>query len=142
MGVDTAPLDQTSSGFVVTQPQSLTFALSVYPVQLKLVDLFGQPIQGAQVALTTEGGQVLHGATDGSGVANFDAVPSGWFQATYSYLGVTGHVENMNPGQHIVTATMALSYPLISVGGVIAAAVAFGGIRAKLRQRAMYRAFE
>jgi hypothetical protein len=142
MGVNADPLSQASSSFVVTKPQSLTFPLSVYPVQLKLVDLFGQPISGAQVALTTEGGQILHAVTDGAGVANFDAVPSGWFDATYSYLGVSGHVQDPNPGQHLETVTMALSYPLISVGVVIAGVVALSGVRAWRRQRFASIAFE
>jgi hypothetical protein len=142
MGVNTDPLNQASSSFVVTKPQSLTFPLSVYPVQLKLVDLFGQPIQGAQVGLTTEGGQVLQSLTDGAGVANFDAVPSGWFEATYSYLGVSGHIQDSNPGPHVETATLALSYPLISVGVVIAGVVAASGVRAWRRQRYFSTAFD
>jgi len=142
MGVNTAPLNEASSSFVVTKPQSLTFALSVYPVQLKLIDLFGQPIQGAQVQLTTEGGQVLQAVTDGAGVANYDAVPSGWFDATYSYLGVSGHVQDSTPGPHLATATLALSYPLISVGVVIAGVVAASGVRAWRRQRSFSSAFQ
>jgi len=142
MGVNADPLNQGSSSFVVTKPGSLTFPLSVYPVQIKLVDLFGQPIKGAQVALTTEGGQVLLAVTDGAGAANFDAVPSGWFEATYSYLGVSGHVQNSSPGQHLETVTLALSYPLISVGVVIAGAVAVTGVRAWRRQRYFSTAFD
>ena len=142
MGVNADPLNQGSASFVVTKPESLTFPLSVYPVQLKLVDLFSQPIAGAKVSLTTEGGQVLHAVTDAKGVASFDAVPSGWFQATYSYLGVSGNVQDLSPGQHLETVTLALSYPLISVGLVMAGVVAFSGVRAWRRQRYISTAFD
>jgi hypothetical protein len=80
--------------------------------------------------------------TDGAGVASFDMVPSGWFDATYSYLGVSGHVQDSTPGPHLETATLALSYPLISVGAVVAGAVALTGVRAWRRQRYISTAFD
>ena len=47
-----------------------------------------------------------------------------------------------DPGQHLETVTLALSYPLISVGVVIAGAVALGGFRAWRRQRYISTAFD
>jgi len=59
---------------------------------------------------------------------SYDKVPLGSFDATYSYLGVSGHVQNMTQGQHRETVTVALSYPLISMGVVFAGAAATSGM--------------
>jgi hypothetical protein len=106
-------------------------------VQLRLVDIFGMPISGAQVALTAKGGKVLNGVTDSNGTVTYDNVPQGMVNATYSYLGVSGHVQNVTQGQHPETVTVALSYPIISVGAVGGGTAAISGVVAWRRHRSI-----
>jgi hypothetical protein len=142
MGVDVSPLTETGSSFVVSQPGSLTVPLSVYPVQLAFVDLLKQPIQGASVVLTTEGGKTFTAVTGSDGVAYFNAVPFGWYTAKYSYLGLSGQVADTTIGAHAQTMTMALSYPLFTVAVAFVVAVALSWLRNKLRNRGVYAAFD
>jgi hypothetical protein len=133
-GMTIMPLDPRFGAIAVTKPQTVTIPLSIYPVSIKLVDVFGQPISGALVTLTTEGGGQFAQVTDKNGSATFVDVPMGSFHATYSYLGVSGNVSNQAVGAHNVTATLALSYPLVSVVAVVAAGLAIEIIRAMLRK--------
>jgi hypothetical protein len=142
MGVNVSPLPQSASGFVVTQPGSLTVPLSIYPVQLKFVDLFNQPIQGASVVLTTEGGQSFKAMTGADGMAYFNTVPFGWYNMTYSYLGLSGQLADTTVGPHVQTMTMALSYPLFTVAAAVVVAVALSWLRNKYRNRGVYAAFD
>jgi Divergent InlB B-repeat domain len=135
MGVDAAPLSAAASSFVVSQPGSLTIPLSIYSVQLKFVDFFNQPIKGASVVLTTEGGQSFTAVTGADGVASFNTVPFGWFSATYSYLGLSGGLSSTAVGPHFETVTMALSYPLLTVAAVFAGAVAISLLTRKRWRR-------
>jgi hypothetical protein len=142
MGVDVSPLTQSSSSFVVSQSGTLTIPLSVYPVQLRFVDLFGQPIQGASVVLTTEGGQTFTALTGSDGTAYFNTVPFGWYTAKYSYLGLSGQVVDTTTGPHVQTMTVALSYPLFTVAAAVAVGLVISWIRNKLRNRGVYAAFD
>jgi hypothetical protein len=142
MGVNVSPLPQWGPGFVVTQPGSLTIPLSIYPVQLKFVDLFNQPIQGASAVLTTEGGQSFKAVTGADGMAYFNAVPFGWYNVTYSYLGLSGKLADTTIGPHVQTMTMALSYPLFTVVVASVVAIALSWLRNKYRNRGVYAAFD
>jgi hypothetical protein len=142
MGVNVSPLPQWGPGFVVSQPGSLTIPLSIYPVQLKFVDLFGQPIQDASVVLTTEGGQPFRALTGADGMAYFNTVPFGWYSAKYSYLGLSGQLSDTTLGPHFQTMTMALSYPLFTVVAAFVVAVALSWLRNRFRNRGVYAAFD
>jgi hypothetical protein len=142
MNVNVSPLSESNSIFIVSSPGSLTIPLSIYPVQFRFVDLFKQPIQGASVKLTTEGGQSFTAVTGGDGVAYFNTVPFGWYTAKYSYLGLSGQVADTTVGPHVQTMTMALSYPLFTVVAAFAVAIVLSWIRNKLRNRGVYAAFD
>jgi hypothetical protein len=114
----------------------------VYPVQLRFVDLFGQPIQGASVVLTTEGGQTFTALTGSDGTAYFNTVPFGWYTAKYSYLGLSGQVVDTTTGPHVQTMTVALSYPLFTVAAAVVVGIVISWIRNKLRNRGVYAAFD
>jgi hypothetical protein len=103
---------------------------------MRLVDIFGMPISGAQVALTTKGGQVLNAVTDANGTVSY-SLPPGRFNATYSYLGVSGHIQNITQGQHPETVAVALSYPLISMGVAFAGTAAISGVMIWRRHNAV-----
>jgi Divergent InlB B-repeat domain len=131
-GVSVTPLLPEYNAIAVTKPETITIPLSMYPVSIRLIDAFVQPISGASVSLTTEGGELFSQVTDKNGTATFTDVPMGWFDATYSYLGVSGTVSNQATGAHDVTVTMALSYPLVAVVAIFVAGFAIAIARAKL----------
>ena len=87
VGVPVAP---GAASFTVDGPMTVSIPLSTYPVSIKVVDMFGQPISGANVTLTTSGQERLTQITGKNGSATFQNVPMGWFYVTYSYLGVSG----------------------------------------------------
>jgi len=128
--------------FTAYSPETITIALSTYPVSIRVVDLFGQPISGANVTLTTAGQVRLPQITGKNGSATFNDVPMGWFDATYSYLGVSGSLSSSAIGAHGDTVTMALSYPILSVAAVFAGLVAISSVRRWRRNREIDRAFD
>jgi hypothetical protein len=73
--------------------------------------------------------------TGGNGTVTYDKEPLGVLYATYSYLGVSGHVQNATRGQHRETVAVALSYPLISMGVVFAGAAAASGVMVARRHK-------
>jgi hypothetical protein len=72
--------------------------------------------------------------TNSSGLVTFAGVPIGSFDASYSYLGVSGNISNDVSGPSAFTGTMALSYPLLSVVAVVGGALAIFEVR-RLRGR-------
>ena len=129
-------------GFTVNNPATITVPLSIFPISIRVVDVFGQSISGAKVTLTTPGQQRFTQITGNDGVATFNDIPNGWFNATYSYLGVSGSLSNSATGAHSNTVTMALSYPIFSVVAVFAAAAAIASVRIWRRNRAVDRAVD
>jgi hypothetical protein len=129
-------------GFTANSPTTVTVPLSAYPVSIRIVDLFGQPISGANVTLTTSGQARLTQITGKNGSATFGDVPMGWFDATYSYLGVSGSISSSVVGVHTETVTMALSYPIFTVAAVFAGMVAISSVVRWRRNRESDRTFD
>lgn len=128
------PIPPNNGQVEVTQPTTVTIPLSLYPVSLKVVDVFGQPIAGANVTLLTDGGQLLTHVTGSDGSVSFADVPNGWFQATYTYLGVSGLISNQGQGTQSDTVTLVLSYPFVTVVVVFLACLAISFVAAKRRR--------
>jgi len=128
--------------FVACGPQTVTVPLSIYPISIRVVDVFGQPISGANVTLTTSGQERFTQLTGSNGSATFNGVPMGWFAATYSYLGVSGALSSSAVGAHSETVTMALSYPVFTVAVVFAAIVAISSVARWRRAKASEQAFD
>jgi hypothetical protein len=114
------PIAPGATSFTVDGPMTVAIPLSTYSVSIKVVDMFGQPISGANVTLTTSGQERLTQTTGDNGSASFTNIPMGWFHATYSYLGVSGSLESGVTGAHSESVTMALSYPVFTVAAVFA----------------------
>jgi hypothetical protein len=152
-GATYTPLDGTVGGVVVpvlpgagnftaSYPGTVTVALSVYPVSVRVVDVFGQPISGANVTLTTSGNERLTQATGKNGLATFNDVPMGWFTATYTYLGVSGSLASSVTGAHSDTVTVALSYPIVSVAVIFVGVAAISLVRRWRRNGQVSRSFD
>jgi len=124
------------TSFVISAPANVTIPLQLYPVSLRLTDVFNQPLQAATVTLSTQSGQTLTKSTDQNGVVYFADVPLGWYEAQYSFMGVPGQVSDHSVGPHTVAATVVLSYPVAAVGAVMAISLAGAGIGARRRRNA------
>ena len=142
VGGTIVPALQGFGSFTVTSPEAVTVPLSAYPVSVRVVDVFGRPISGANVTLTTSSQERLSEITGGNGSATFNNVPMGWFVATYSYLGVSGSLSSSATGAHAETITMALSYPVFTVAAVFAGLIAISAVARWRRGKQVENAFD
>jgi len=125
-GVDVkAPAQGT---FNATGPEIITLRALVYDARLKVADVLGLPVAGAQVALTLANGTVISGTTGSGGEFAVTRVPLGTFTATASNLGSTARVEG-DASVHALTttsvlfSTVSLSLTLVLVAAAVGAAV-------------------
>ncbi len=119
-----APVGPTSlpSFQVQAAPLNVTMNARVYPASLKVVDLLGLPVSGAQVTMTLANGTILTGTTKGDGTYAVGMVPLGTFTATVSNLGSTVKVVGDSASsQPVAQGKVALS--LISVIAIVAIVV-------------------
>jgi hypothetical protein len=120
MGVEVAPTG-ASAEFIAGGPtRMVTFSLLVYDAQIKVVDIFGMPLEGAAVSLTTISGQNMSASTDSAGDARFNGIPLGIYSADVSYMGISYRISQNSMGDNPVTVTLTLSYPLAAIVLVVA----------------------
>jgi hypothetical protein len=132
-GVSVTPLLPRYGTVEMTQPGTVRIPLSIYPVSIRVVDVFRQPVSGASVTLMTEGGRVFTQVTGKDGSAAFAGIPMGMFSATYTYLGVSGSIASQAAGAHSDTVTLVLSYPLVAVVAIFTTVFAIAIVRTKRR---------
>lgn len=120
MGVEVAPIGASADIFVGGSSRMVTFPLLVYGAQVKVVDIFGMPLEGALVSLTTINGQSMSMSTNTTGEASFKGIPYGVYTADVSYMGVSYRVNQNAMGDNPVTMTLTLSYPLAATVLVVA----------------------
>lgn len=107
-------------------PLNVTVVTAVYPASLKVVDLFGLPVAGAQVSMTLANGTVLTGSTTKDGTFSVGAIPIGTYTAKVTSLGTSVRIMGEAPsGQSTVMGRVALS--LVSLLAIVAAAAAAAG---------------
>jgi len=115
---------------VQAAPLNVTLNTKVYPASLKVVDLFGFPVSGAQVSMMLANGTVVTGTTKGDGTFAVAMVPLGTFTATVSSFGSNAQIiGNSASTQPVAQGKVALS--VISLGAVGALFVG-GGVTALL----------
>jgi hypothetical protein len=128
--------DPPPSYQVKASPLNITLETQVYPASLKVVDLFGLPVSGAQVSMTLANGTTLTGVTKGDGTFSAGRIPVGAYTAKVTSLGTSVRIAgNAASGQGVVVGKVALS--LVSLLVVLAAAAAVGsaGVFILLRKR-------
>ncbi len=131
-GVGVAP----AGLFTASSPSTYSFSLPIYAQEIRVQDIFGLPIQGANVTLVSNGGVQLTKFTDNNGLAEFNQVPLGAFRANVSFLNVETTISAQTIGPHHVTATMALGYPLVSLVSIIGVLLGVEVIRRRRRYNA------
>lgn len=110
-------------GFKVTHPGNYTIPLLVYSDTVKVTDVYGVPISGATVRLSTGNGMNITGKTGPSGTVTFEQVPLGTYAGTVTYLGVSAGITSSAVGNNATTVTLVLSYPFfltLIIFGVLA----------------------
>ena len=110
---------------VKAAPLNVTLHTEVYQASLKVVDLFGLPVSGAQVSMTLANGTTLTGVTDGKGVFSAGTIPVGTYTARVTSLGTSVRISgDAASGPSVATGKVALS--LVSLFVIVAAAAAAG----------------
>ncbi len=104
--------------FNVASPLNVTLNTRVYPASLKVVDLLGLPVSGAQVSMTLANGTTVTGTTNGDGTFAAGMVPLGAFTAKVSNLGTGAQiVGDASSDQQTAQGKVPLS--LVSLIGVV-----------------------
>jgi len=110
---------------VKAAPLNVTLDTKVYQASLKVVDLFGLPVSGAQVSMTLANGTTLTGVTNGKGVFSAGAIPVGTYTAKVTSLGTSVRISgDAASGQTVAVGKVPLS--LVSLFVVVAAAAGAG----------------
>jgi hypothetical protein len=113
------------SYLVTASPLNVTLDTKVYQASLKVVDLFGLPVSGAQVSMTLANGTAVTGVTKGNGIYSVGAIPLGTYTAKVTSLGTSVRITGAAAsGQAVAVGKVALS--LVSLVVVLAAAGAVG----------------
>jgi len=110
---------------VKASPLNVTLDTYVYPASLKVVDLFGLPVSGAQVSMTLANGTIVNGVTKGDGTYSVGMIPVGTYTAKVTSLGTSALIAgDASSGQAVAVGKVALS--LVSLLVIVAAAAAVG----------------
>ena len=122
---------------VKAAPLNVTLDTAIYTASLKVVDLLGLPVSGAQVSMILANGTVITGATKGDGTFNAGLIPIGTFTAKVSDLGTSTLIAgNAAAGLPVAEGKLALSLVLLIVIVAVVAGGAAGGVLfLRLRKR-------
>jgi hypothetical protein len=131
MGTNVASSPAVPVTFAVTDSKTIVVPLPIYDETIKVTDVYGLPISGANVTMTV-GNRIEQLSTNSNGLAVFRQVPLGYLNGTVKYLGFSGNVRVSTPGEHTEYVVVTLSYPLlITVFSVLAVATFFAVRRAR-----------
>ncbi len=122
---------------VEAAPLNVTVETRVYQASLKMVDLLGLPLSGAQVSMTLANGTTVMGTTKPDGTFSVAMVPLGTFTAKVSSLGSSAQVVgDAASSQPVAEGRVILSLTsLFAIVAVAAAAAISGVVFLRLRKR-------
>jgi len=134
-GINLLEINQTVT---VEAPLDLTFFLNLRDVTLKVVDVFGLPVQGAALSYTFVNGTTVSTTTPSDGIVVVPRVPLSRLNATASFLSFSSlSLVDANVPQAEYRITLTISYPvlavLVGVPLVIIVIVAFILIRSRFK---------
>ncbi len=98
-GVDVKPMDVDV--LVVDKPKSFTLLCRVYDLELSVTDVFGVPVEGAQVEVVLPNNTVVKVAASREGLVHLSMIPAGRFKAAVSFLWQRGEVEGEVPSPRV-----------------------------------------
>jgi hypothetical protein len=124
-GTGVGPIPPPS--FAVTAaPLNVTLDTRVYAASLRVLDLLGLPVSGAQVSMTLVNGTTLTGTTGGDGSFAVSMVPLGAFTAKVTNMGVSTQVVG-DASSSLPVAQGRILLSLVSLS-VIISVVAGAGV--------------
>lgn len=118
-GVDVKPA--AAAQYSVTAPATITLNDSVYDATVKVSDLLGLAVSGAQVEMTLVNGTVVSGTTGGDGTFTASKIPLGTFTASVSSFGSSAQVTGDASKQSVTPASVL--FGTTSLGIVVAVIV-------------------
>jgi len=129
---------ETNQTVTVEASLDLTFFLNLRDVTLKVVDVFGLPVQGAALSYTFVNGTTVSTTTPSDGIVVVPRVPLSRLNATASFLSFSSlSLVDANVPQAEYRITLTISYPvlavLVGVPLVIIVIVAFILIRSRFK---------
>lgn len=131
-GVDVKPTTPTQ--YSVSGPAVLTLKDSVYDVTLKVTDLLGFAVSGAQVHMILANGTTISGTTNGGGIFVVPSVPLGTFSASISGIGSSAQITGDASTQSVTPASVLFGTVSLAVI-VVVVLVAAGASVFMLRRR-------
>jgi len=134
-GLNLLSLNQTVT---IEAPIDLTYFLNLRDVTLKVVDIFGLPIQGATLSYTFLNGTAFSTTTPSDGIVVVSRVPLSVLNATATFLGFSSSSQvDATVPQPEYRITLTASFPvlavLVGVPLVIIVIVAFILIRSRFK---------
>jgi hypothetical protein len=112
MGMNVGSTQDAPVTFAVTNSKTIVVPLPIYDESIKVTDVYGLPISGANVTLTV-GNKIQELLTDNTGLAVFRQVPLGYLNGTIKYLAFSGDIRVSTPGEHTEHVIVTLSYPVL-----------------------------
>jgi hypothetical protein len=139
-GAGVGPIPPPS--FAVTAaPLNVTLQTRVYAASLKVLDLLGLPVSGAQVSMTLVNGTTLTGTTNGDGIFAVPMVPLGAFTAKVTNMGVAAQiVGDPSSSQPVAQGRLLLSLVSVSVLAAVVAGAGVTGVIVLRRKRRVMKA--
>ena len=106
----------TNQTVTVEAPLDLTYFLNLRDVTLRVVDVFGLPVQGAALSYTFLNGTTVSTTTPADGIVIVSKVPLSRLNATASFLGFSSSstVDATVP-QAEYRITLTISFPVLAV---------------------------
>jgi hypothetical protein len=122
-----------SPQFKIAGPLNATIKLPVYDMQVHVQDIFGNPLSDTTVSILLADGTTITETTGTDGIARFVQIPHGVFDLSTQYVGVTSHFSVDAAEAQTPTITVALSYPVYALFGVVAGTLAIALLKLKRR---------
>ena len=123
-GANVSPLAQTPH--MITNYQRVTIDARVYNAKVKVTDLLGSPVGGAQFTMKLVNGTSVTGHADANGVFEVPDIPLGNYTATVTSFGLASHITGDASTSPVAQVRVALSSLVALV--VVVATAAIGGL--------------
>jgi hypothetical protein len=130
-GVDVKPTSILT--YTVDKPMTNDITTRVYSPSITVVDLFGLPVEGADVRVTFANGTTVHEQSGSDVTVKLGLIPLGTFQVVISNLGVSSSFAGDASTQSQSQDKVPLSVPLLAA--ILAVIIAVLGALFYLRRR-------
>jgi len=121
--------------YSVTAPATITVKANVHDATVRVTDLLGFAVSGAQVKMTLANGTVVSGTTGGDGSFTAAQIPLGTFTVAVSSLGSSAQVRGDASKQNVTPASVLFGTTSLGIIIAIAVVAIVGGVFVLRRRR-------